>query len=117
MNSLSDRIRLARRRRGLSQAALAARVGVTGSAVGHWERRSGSDPSLKSIRAISIVLEVPLEWLSTGRGQMQIESAGAPEVDSIYIESEEKQLVSLYRLLPSRSRDIVLQILETLCQR
>jgi len=48
---------------------------------------------------------------------MQIESAGAPEVDSIYIESEEKQLVSLYRLLPSRSRDIVLQILETLCQR
>lgn len=42
--TLAERIAHHRKRLGLSQRDLAARVGVDVSAVGHWERTGGSSP-------------------------------------------------------------------------
>ena len=65
-----QRIRLARRHAGLSQASLGAAVGVQRSAVGHWEAARGKFPSVAHLREIALVTGVQFEWLATGRGSM-----------------------------------------------
>ncbi|MFX8735760.1 helix-turn-helix transcriptional regulator, partial [Acinetobacter baumannii] len=66
--SPQQRIRLARRHAGLSQAALAAAVGVQRSAVSHWETAQGKSPSTEHMRQVALVTGVQFEWLATGRG-------------------------------------------------
>ncbi|MBN4658964.1 helix-turn-helix transcriptional regulator, partial [Escherichia coli] len=53
--SPQQRIRLARRHAGLSQAALAAAVGVQRSAVSHWETAQGKSPSTEHMRQVALV--------------------------------------------------------------
>lgn len=65
--TLPDRIRSARRRRGWSQAQLGAVLGVTASAVGHWERPAGHAPCLSRVTQLSDALGVGVEWLLRGR--------------------------------------------------
>ena len=67
-----QRIRLARRHAGLSQAALGAAVGVQRSAVGHWESARGKHPSMAHLREIALITGVQFEWLATGRGKMDL---------------------------------------------
>ena len=67
-----QRIRLARRHAGLSQAALGAAVGVQRSAVGHWEAAQGKYPSVAHLREVAMVTGVQFEWLATGRGKMSL---------------------------------------------
>jgi len=54
-----------RKRRGWSQARLAARLGVPRESLGKWERGLNA-PSLKYLSALSEVLEVPLGELGLG---------------------------------------------------
>ena len=54
------RIRLARRHGGLSQAALAAAVGVQRSAVSHWEGNPGKSPSAAHLREIGAFRDSPV---------------------------------------------------------
>ena len=54
-----------RKRRGWSQAQLAARLGVPRERLGKWERGLNA-PSLANLSALSEVLEVPLEELGLG---------------------------------------------------
>lgn len=64
---IGGRIRAARERQGLTQAALAARVGVTRSAVAQWETgRSGQVGT--NLAQIASVLEVGVEHLLLGGG-------------------------------------------------
>src|SRR5690606_22777886 len=51
--SAADRIRLARRTKGLSQAALAELIGVQRSAVTHWESRTGKRPTVEHLIALA----------------------------------------------------------------
>src|SRR3546814_1150338 len=65
----AQRIRLARRTAGLSQAQLALELGVQRSAVSHWEAQRGK-PSMNHLRQLALLTGVQFEWLATGRGAM-----------------------------------------------
>lgn len=75
------RIRLARRRRGLSQTELATAVGVQRTAVSHWESPLGKNPTVNHLRKFSEATGVRFEWLTTGRGPMGFSKE--EELDSV----------------------------------
>lgn len=90
---IGGRIRAARERQGLTQAALAARVGVSRSAVAQWETgRSGQVGS--NLAQIAAVLEVGVEHLLLGSGAAAVaEELGWAERFS----GDELALLRLYR--------------------
>lgn len=105
----ADRIRLARRIKGLSQAELAAAIGVQRSAVAHWESRAGKWPRTEHLATLASVTGVSVDWLATGRGQpkvsreVQLDSVAA--ADAILVEDDlEMRLIRLLRLMPLRAR-------------
>jgi transcriptional regulator with XRE-family HTH domain len=69
LDRLCDRLKTARLHAGLSQAELAARIGVSSGAVGQWETGK-TNPSNANMRSAADVLSVSGEWLSHGRGEM-----------------------------------------------
>ncbi len=64
---IAVRIREIRESQGLTQASLAARMGVTRSQVTLWET-GGRNPSPTSLKEIAQALGVAVEWLATGKG-------------------------------------------------
>lgn len=66
--SLKDRIRHSRLTAGLSQAALAEKIGIQRSAVAQWERVDGSRPTVENLCKLATITSVRFEWLATGRG-------------------------------------------------
>ena len=118
----ADRIRLARRSKGLSQEKLAETVGVRRSAVAHWESRAGTRPRTEHLIAVAQVVGVSVDWLATGRGQpeiprdVQLDSIAA--ADAILVEDErEVRLVRLFRTMPLRARTALLDMSELLATR
>ncbi len=114
-----DRIRLARRHAGLSQAKLAEAIGVQRSAVSHWESPQGKNPSVDHLRTVATVTGVAFEWLATGRGKMQLsEDAMLDSVsaaDAILVEDLlELRLVTAFREASPRTRIAMVEILEEL---
>lgn len=65
---LGNRIRKARRLAAMTQAELAARLGVSRSAVANWESATGIWPASARLLAIAVRTGVSYEWLATGRG-------------------------------------------------
>jgi transcriptional regulator with XRE-family HTH domain len=64
-STIGERIRAARKRAGLNQAALAERLGVTQPAIANWE--SGvHDPRRVVLAKLAEALGAPLEWLAEG---------------------------------------------------
>ena len=119
MNS-QDRIRLARRHAGLSQAKLAEAIGVQRSAVSHWESPQGKNPSVDHLRAVAMVAGVTFEWLATGRGPMR--ASGNEEAPAVILEAFaqnlfEERLLRLGRRVPPRKREALLATLELLLLR
>jgi transcriptional regulator with XRE-family HTH domain len=114
-----DRIRLARRHAGLSQARLAEAIGVQRSAVSHWESPQGKNPSVDHLRAVAMVANVAFEWLATGRGKMQLsEDAVLDSVsaaDALLVEDPlELRLVQAFREASPRTRVALVEIVEEL---
>lgn len=114
-----QRIRLARRHAGLSQAALGAAVGVQRSAVSHWEASDGKHPSVNHLRAVALATGVQFEWLATGRGLMR-QSADA-ELDAIAAADAlllddpiEIRLIRAFRETPMRARPPLVELAEQL---
>jgi len=66
--SIAKRIRLSRKKKGLTQEELAKSIGVTKSACGQWEREA-TCPSVENLAKLAIELDVYFEWLATGRGE------------------------------------------------
>lgn len=63
--SIGERIRQARKERGLSQADLASRLGVSQPSVANWE--SGvHDPRRLVLAKLADILQTPLDWLAAG---------------------------------------------------
>ena len=121
MNS-QDRIRLARRHAGLSQAKLAEAIGVQRSAVSHWESPQGKNPSVDHLRTMALVTGVTFEWLATGRGKMQIsEDAVLDSVsaaDAILVEEPlELRLVQAFREASPKTRVALVEIVEELAAK
>lgn len=119
MSNSQHRIRLARRHAGLTQVALARAVGVQRSAVSHWESTTGKNPSVNHLREIALIAGVSFEWLSTGRGSMQISRDVA--LDSVATAQAmllddplELRLVGAFRDAPARARIPLVEIVEQL---
>ena len=116
-----QRIRLARRHAGLSQAALGAAVGVQRSAVGHWEAARGKFPSVAHLREIAMITGVQFEWLATGRGTMGLSPDTALDsvaaADAMLVEDPlELRLMAAFRAAPTRSKAPLVEVVEQLAQ-
>jgi transcriptional regulator with XRE-family HTH domain len=114
-----QRIRLARRHAGLSQAALGATVGVQRSAVSHWEATDGKHPSVNHLRAIALATGVQFEWLATGRGLMrpsvEAELDAIAAADAVLIDDPiEIRLIRAFRDTPMRARPPLVELAEQL---
>ena len=114
-----QRIRLARRHAGLSQAALATAVGVQRSAVSHWEATNGKHPSVTHMRELAMACGVQFEWLATGRGKMGLSEDVALDsvaaADALLIEDPiELRLIHAFRDAPARSRAPLVEVVEQL---
>jgi len=102
---LSDRIRRARRLAGVSQAALASRLGVGSSAVAQWELAHGTTPTVDRLAGIACCCAVRFEWLATGRGEIRDTSAGKHPVDALVLaetDSEAALLLAFRRMSEAR---------------
>jgi transcriptional regulator with XRE-family HTH domain len=60
---------------GLSQEAFARLLGVTRGAVGNWELGKGI--KFENIQKMAVILNQPVEWIATGRGQLPGNSSKA----------------------------------------
>ncbi len=63
---LGQRIALLRRQAGMSQAELAARMGISASAVGMYEQ-GRREPSVDTLVALSEIFQVSTDYLLTGK--------------------------------------------------
>ena len=117
---MQERIRRARRRAGLSQAALAELVDVRRSAVSNWESANEVLPSMQNLLAIAKTCRVSLEWLGTGRGGISLDPDAEPDVPTADAELvdvvEERALLAGFRDLPRRSQQLVLDLVGALQQ-
>lgn len=104
--SIGIRIRAARERQGLTQAALADRVGVTRSAVAQWETgRAGQVGG--NLAQIASVLGVGVEHLLLGAGAATvIQELGHQESMS----GDELALLRLYRKCADDDKSILLRM-------
>ncbi len=91
MESRGDRLSRAIKGRGISKMmALALDLDVHESAISRW--RKGGPMSLENAARISEVLDISLDWLVLGRGEMDAHSAET-------LVSEEFELVQIVRRL------------------
>jgi len=66
MNTIGDRIRLARVKAGLSQRELGKRCNLCGQAVWAWEEGLTKSPTIKNICKAAHVMGVSVASLTTG---------------------------------------------------
>ena len=67
---LGERIGALRRAKGLSQAELASRLGISASAMGMYEQ-GRREPSVQTVVALARELEVSTDFLLTGKSAPQ----------------------------------------------
>jgi transcriptional regulator with XRE-family HTH domain len=115
----AQRIRMARRHCGLSQASLARMVGVQRSAVSHWEAANAKSPNANHLYEIAIATGISFEWLATGRGAMalsndvRLDSIAA--VDALLVDDAiELRLIKAFRGATTKSRIALVEIAEQL---
>lgn len=114
--TMTLRIRHCRTRARLSQGELANRVGVHRSAVTQWERDGGTHPSIEHLGAISVVTNVPFEWLATGRGDPnRTPEIEVPAIALDYAANEmEARLLEVVRRLPKSKKRAVCDLIEVM---
>lgn len=117
MMDFAHRIRLSRRRSGLSQAALAARLGIQRSAVSQWEGNNAKRPRLEHLQALATVTGVSFEWLATGRGPIPIDEDqrqdGVATSTALLIEDDlEVRMLSAFRRGKERTKIALVEVME-----
>lgn len=112
----AERIRQARKSAGLSQAKLAAGIGVDRSAVAQWERETASAPTVGHLAQIAVATGVSFEWLATGRGARKIGGEGeeppAFVLDYVAQSEIEERLLLAFRHLSAMEQVPVIAMLE-----
>lgn len=68
METLGSRLRFARERAGLSIRDVAKALNLTHVSVGNWERDQ-TRPKLPNLIEAAVLLDVSIEWLTSGREQ------------------------------------------------
>lgn len=101
---------------GLSQEALAGRVGVGRSAVSNWEAGRGTMPSVENLATFATATNVAFEWLATGRGPVQLGHdplLDVPAVDADLVgEPRERRLLRAFRSASVRAQCNLLEMAE-----
>ncbi len=107
-----ERIRLARKKSGCSQAELAAHVGVDRTTVIRWEQNTHSSPGMESLHRLSEALNVSVEWLLHGHNRS---FDGASDLEKIPSTRKaiESQLVSLSKHVPISYLINIVSLLES----
>lgn len=80
--TLGDRLAAARMAAGLSQAQLAARLGVRPATLRNWED-DRSEPRANRLQVLAGLLNVSLGWLLTGRGEGPAPADEGPDAPSV----------------------------------
>ena len=115
---MTDRIRLARRHGGLSQAALADLVGVHRSAVSHWEAAQPKRPNIGHLLATAAATRVRFEWLATGHGPMELDENEDADIASLFgdpgVDPSERALLRAFRAASRQSRCVMLELAQQL---
>lgn len=83
MGNLGDRLIQARKHRGMSQAELARRSGVSQPTISDLE--GGAQSSTRKAPELANALKVDLNWLLTGRGEMEPRPAGRRDGDERHV--------------------------------
>ncbi len=91
--TFGDRLAGARDAAGLTQAALAAKIGVKTTVIAGWENDL-KEPRANRLQMLSGILGVSLSWLLTGQG----EGPDAPE-DVVTLSSDLTDLLAEMRML------------------
>lgn len=120
--TLTQRIRLSRRHGGISQAALAAHVGVHRSAVSHWESSKPKRPNIGHLLAIAVATGVQFEWLATGRGTMLLSEQAdqdftRPAHVTAVDDPQELELLRAFRDAPLQSRPVLVELAQQLARQ
>lgn len=106
-HAIGERIRLARRARGLTQEGLAEAVGVTRSAVAQWETgRAGQITG--NLSRIAAVLDVSVEHLMAG-SEAPVRARG--------LRGDELAMLRLYRECPAADQQVLLRLARRLAGR
>jgi transcriptional regulator with XRE-family HTH domain len=80
-DSFADRLAYAMNKRGYTKAAgLAAKIGVTESAISRWKK--GHPITVEHAIALHSALSVSLDWLLCGEGPFEITTAGSSEIST-----------------------------------
>jgi len=124
MQSLADRIRIARTEAGLSKAALAKAVGVSGPTVTDWESGKISQLRASNLLRLATVLQVSADWLESGKGPMRpiapVPMSGTHPGDTAVssnnnaLSREEAAMLDLYRGLSPDDRTRLREIMSAL---
>ncbi len=93
---LGQRIALLRRQAGISQAELAARMGISASAVGMYEQ-GRREPSVDTLVALSEIFQVSTDYLLTGK-------IAAPREAGALQKLLEEKVLAAERRLESRGK-------------
>ena len=99
MGTIGARVRLLRKKRGLSQVELAARVGITQGSLSLIETNKTEVPAGETLAALCRVLQTTPDFIV----------AGAGDPDSIESAMQEHELVHLWRDMPHDARMLVLE--------
>ena len=98
MDTFRDRLRHARERFGLSQAALAERIGLSRGVIFNLENKDSAKQPIV-IEAICRELNISKSWLLDGVGSMEPDNERAKILDELYhVCSELSEAQQLYVL-------------------
>ncbi len=116
MNTLTERIRAARKEAGLSQADVAKALRISASAVNQWEQGFTKNVKLEHFFTLAALLGQDPRWLATGKVPPRArESVGkSPKPDHVAVTSEEKALLHYIRRMSGKRRRSLLQFLRAL---
>lgn len=110
---IGTRIRTARKEKGISQAVIARRIGISVAAVSNWETGK-NELSGDSLIAVAAILGVSPAWLQTGKGEQlggtlplyQASNEDPP------LSHQEQAMVELFRGLTDKQKTDIVQTLE-----
>lgn len=109
MGTLWGRILAARKAAGLSQEAVAERLGISKAAVSHWETGDTKDLKLPNLFGLARILHVEPQWLATGEGPRATRRS----------ENERQMLdrwIAVFDSMPEKERALAVSLFENRLQ-
>jgi transcriptional regulator with XRE-family HTH domain len=99
---VGERIKLARQKNGLTQKALAKKLGVTSGAVGQWE--IGGAPATERLVMVADCLGVSLDWLLGRLPADKPSAVGADMDEDLQLLEEARRLGVDLRMVVAEAR-------------